>query len=102
MTETIVSAKKAYDPGKPTAARLVNAGEQLYAIDSFRGEGRSYLVNLKSSTCTCPHWQQRLQALRPGDCKHLIEVRRQARFLKLLSTARSLSDADLARLLQRY
>lgn len=97
MTKRTVS----YDPGKPQPARLVNQNEQLYAIDSFRCEEKSYLVNLKTSTCTCPHWQARLKGS-GQDCKHLTDVRRQARFLKLLQTARALTDDTLALLLRKY
>ena len=91
--------KAPYDPGKPTPARLVNAHEQLYAIDSFRANGKSYLVNLHTCTCTCPDFAARG---RERPCKHLESVRTQGRFLQLLVTARSLKDADLARLLIRY
>src|SRR5262245_22592118 len=56
MTEQNSTTKRPYDAGKPTAARLVNAGEGLYAVDSHRGESKSYLVNVKAGTCTCPHW----------------------------------------------
>jgi hypothetical protein len=95
-------ASAPYNPGRPTVARLVNANEQLYAIDSFRGEGRSYLINLKTGSCNCPQFTKRCAGTPGAVCKHIEEVRKQARFIKLLTTARSLSDSDLARLLTKY
>ncbi len=92
-------AAAAYDPGKATPARLVNEHEQLYAVDSFREPGKSYLINLKHGTCDCPDFQRRGQE-RP--CKHLTAVRNQARWLKLQQVARACSDRDLERLLVRY
>jgi uncharacterized Zn finger protein len=86
----------AYNPGTPTAARIVNQSEQIYAIDSFRNESKSYLVNLKHSTCDCPAFRK------SGPCKHVAAVRQQARYLKLLTIARTLTDANLSRLLVKY
>jgi hypothetical protein len=90
-----------YDPGKPTAVRQI--GPNLYAIDSFRGESKSYTVSLGGQpTCSCPHFRERLAGTPGAECKHITDTRRQARFLKLLDTARALCDSDLARLLVRY
>src|SRR3989442_15477996 len=89
-----------YNPGKPTLARPL--GDNRFAMDSFRGESKSYTVTLGSApTCTCPHFAKRLAGT-GQTCKHIDDTRRQARFLKLLETAKGLTDADLARLLARY
>lgn len=92
-------AAAAYDKGKATAVTPI--GQERYTVESFRGEERSYLVDLQANSCSCPHYQRRLAGTKE-DCKHLLETKRQARWLKLLMIAKGLSDADLTRFLQRY
>lgn len=71
-----------------------------YAIDSFTTD-RSYVVDIKHHTCSCPHWRKRLAGT--GEhCKHLVAVAAQARFLRRMEIAEGLPDADLERLLVRY
>ncbi len=92
-------AAAAYSPGKPTPARLVNEHEQLYAVDSFREEGKSYLVNLKRDpTCTCPHFSKR----GPLVCKHIQACMEQRDWLKAAKLARSLSDEQLEKWLRHH
>lgn len=89
-----------YDPGTAQPIRVVNAAEQIFAVDSFRGEGSSYLINLKQNTCTCPHFQQRLKGQVDADgqqleCKHLTAARDQKRWLETAAQSKKLKDAEL-------
>lgn len=58
-----------YNPGTPTTPRAFGGG--IYAVDSFRGEGTSYTVNLRAMTCDCPHYQTRLAGT-DQQCKHMV------------------------------
>jgi uncharacterized Zn finger protein len=62
-----------YNPGQATTPRQL--GGDLYAIDSFRGEGKSYTVNAQTGTCDCPHFQTRLAGIENAECKHIVAVR---------------------------
>jgi hypothetical protein len=58
----------------------------LYEIDSERG-GRTYVMDPRAGTCTCPHWQHRLKdAAGDRECKHLKRLRLQ--IARELATAR--------------
>jgi hypothetical protein len=87
-----------YNPGTPTTPRAL--GGDLYAVDSFRGEGKSYTVNLRAMTCDCPHYTARLAGT-DGQCKHLVACIDYAHAVKptALETAASkaarLTDEDL-------
>lgn len=85
-----------YDPGKPTAARQI--GPSLWAIDSFRGEGASYVVDLANRTCNCPSFQHR----GPSPCKHILSCAQQATFCDYLDRARTVSDRMLDTLIGKY
>src|SRR5437667_9462211 len=97
--EEIPMARTSYDPGKVQPARLVNANEQLFAIDSFKSEGKSYLVNLKHGRCDCPDFRKRGHE-RP--CKHIVSVQKQAAWAAQVEAARKLTDEQLVTLLQKY
>lgn len=91
-------ARTTYNPGSATVP--VKIGPGLYSIDSFRGEGVSYRVNLGTGSCTCPHYVGRLAGT-GADCKHL-KAARAAQFDELAATARTARDSDLSLLLERY
>lgn len=94
-------AQPLYDKGQPTAAKKI--GPDTYAVDSFSGAHRAYVVTLagEHSTCDCPHFQQRLKGT-GAVCKHVEACRQQARWLKLFEKAKTLSDWDLDRLIGKY
>jgi predicted nucleic acid-binding Zn finger protein len=60
-----------YNPGTPTLP--VRVGRGVYIIDSFRGEGTSYRVDLNGTPrCSCPHYVTRLAGSGSGQaCKHI-------------------------------
>lgn len=66
-----------------TPARKI--GPSRYAIDSFSGEGKSYIVDLSVSACSCPQFQFRSVNLPIGDqsrkCKHILAVEADLRQL---------------------
>jgi uncharacterized Zn finger protein len=89
---------RTYDPG--TATRPVKVADGLYSIDSFRGEETSYLVDLRSGSCTCPHYQKRIAGT-SGACKH-VKAARAARFLSLTEKARTVPTEILPALLAKH
>lgn len=94
-----------YDPGTPPLVRLVNQHEELFAVDSFRGEG-TYMVSLKHRTCDCPHYKGRLSHLPQNDpgraCKHQQAAAAQRPFLLAAVKAKRLSDQQLTDALARH
>jgi SWIM zinc finger len=86
-------AAASYDKGRPKPCRPL--GENRYAVDSWRGEDAAYEVTLGAHpSCTCPHFTGRLAGT--GEvCKHIIDVRRQQRWLAVAERARKLTDAEL-------
>src|SRR5712671_2802437 len=88
-----------WDKGTPTAVRMID--ENVFACDSFRGEAKSYRVNLETKVCDCPHYAGRLAGTQ-NVCKHYEAAKQQATFLKALSRAKELTDEALARYLAKY
>jgi len=89
----------AWDKGAPTAVRMID--REHFTVESFRGEGRTYEVDLQSGCCTCPHYAARLAGT-GKDCKHLEAVKAQKPFLIALARAKELTDAALAQYLLKY
>jgi predicted nucleic acid-binding Zn finger protein len=52
----------------------VSKSGESYVVNGTKG---NYLVSLKDITCSCPHYQHRLQRNR-GLCKHLLAVKAYA------------------------
>ena len=82
------------------AARKI--GDQLYAVDSFSGEG-GYTINMAGvkATCTCPHYTKRLTGT-DRVCKHIDLVKEQAPRIEALEKARGCTDSQIAALLPKY
>jgi predicted nucleic acid-binding Zn finger protein len=98
-TEKPKPAKKTYDPGNPTVP--VRLADGRYAIDSFRGEQKSYIVSLEGQgSCSCPHWTGRLAGT-GLDCKHLKQAR-LAEWTRATERAKLVSDHALPILLEKY
>ena len=92
-------ATRVYDPGTPTVT--VRLADGSYAIDSFRGEEKSYTISLKGQgSCSCPHWTGRL-AGSGLDCKHL-KTARIAEWTRATDRAALVSDIALPVLLEKY
>ena len=88
-----------YNPGQATTPRQL--GGDLFAVDSFRGEGKSYTVNLRTMVCDCPHYQTRLAGT-DGQCKHIVAciefkqaLQEPTRLQKAAAVAARLSSAEL-------
>lgn len=100
--EALISAETApapapkapsYHPGRPTA--VTKRPDGTFSVDSFRGEGSSYVVHLTGRpTCSCPHFQHRL-AESGGECKHIASAKEQERWIDAAERARKLSDDHL-------
>jgi hypothetical protein len=90
---------RTYDPGTPTVARHIRDG--IYAIDSFKGENTTYLIDLNRLTCTCGHYQERLAGTN-GLCKHQKQLLLQETTVDILEKARQYATADLDKALERY
>jgi len=91
-------ARTAYDPG--TATIPVKVAPGVYSIDSFRGETKSYLVDLNQNSCNCPHWRERIAGT-SGQCKHQ-KAARAAQFTELLEKAQALPTVQLSHLLAKH
>lgn len=88
-----------YDPGKMTPARPLGNG--LWAVDSFRGEPKTYVVNLAERSCDCPHFTNRLSG-GGGVCKHVEAAETQARWLNATEKARKLTGEQITECLLRH
>jgi len=75
--------------------------ENHFEVDSFRGEAKSYRVNLETGCCSCPHYTARCVAA-GTECKHLEAARAQKPFLLALARAKELTDAALDQYLAKY
>lgn len=87
---------RTYDPGVPTVATKRPDG--TFAVDSFRGEGKSYVVDLTTETCSCPDHQKRGHERM---CKHQRAVRAQC-WTSYTEKAKLVSDRALPDLIGKY
>jgi predicted nucleic acid-binding Zn finger protein len=107
-------AKKSvsYDPGTAPVETIRQISPTTFQIDSFRGEAKSYTISLGSRpNCTCPHFTERLAELPGAFCKHITAIEahqvaakaeRAAKYHELTLKAGSLTDDELARLIEKY
>lgn len=83
----------AYDKGN--AQGVTRIGHGVYAVESFKQEGKTYQVSLIPERCTCPAF------LHHGPCKHL-QAARAERYRELTEKARTLPTERLEELLSKY
>lgn len=88
----------AYDKGQ--AAGVSKIAPHTYSVNSWKNEEQCYTVRLDNSTCTCPHFTQRL-AGSGIDCKHLTLARAE-RYRELTETARQLPVEQLETLVVKH
>jgi predicted nucleic acid-binding Zn finger protein len=91
-------ARPSYNPGTPT--RPVKIAPARYSVDSFRGEEKSYEANLRTGSCTCPHFTGRLAGT-GEECKHLKAARAQE-WEEIVAKAGRVPSAELPALLAKY
>lgn len=88
-----------YNPGQPTG--ITKIAPNVYAVESFREEMKTYQVDLLANSCSCPHFTKRLAGQPDATCKHITSARAE-RFRELTEKARSLPTERLEELRDKY
>lgn len=83
-----------YDRGQAAGITKIAPGQ--YAVDSWREEGTTYIVQLDTEACSCP-----LNSRTGTSCKHIKQARAY-RFQQITEKAKSLPTERLEELKEKW
>ena len=86
------------------------ASEDIFEIQSHSNKDTWYTVNVKTASCSCPHWKFRLARM-GGQCKHYkdlmtyfedVKDNRQDKFDEVMNLIRENPFTDSFEVIEKY